>query len=1005
MKRNCKRLTALALAAVLGTSMFPYSALAVQEVAVEDSIEAQTVEPEAQQEIVVEDSQSSETVEAAAEGTCGEKLTWTLDDEGTLTISGSGKMQDFNFRGAPWDSSCSGIKKIVVEEDVTSIGQNAFYDCDSCTSVTLPTGLTSIGNYTFYGCRSLTSVSIPNSVTSIGGAAFYGCSSLTSIKVEDGNAVYCSENGVLFNEERTTIIHYPAGCAEKSYTIPSSVTSIGEETFFDCDSLTSVSIPDSVTSIGDWAFAYCRSLTSVSIPDSVTSIGNWAFSSCRSLTSVSIPSSVTSIRDYAFGGCSSLKDVYYSGSESDWKKISIDSDSPLTGATIHYNSTGPEGEDSSSEGETGSGSQKDKMALSMSQVWGFENGAESGMKYKYYAKFLGPAFSTILYTDNVKEYGRCSGMVVSTISISGHDAPPVSSFENTNKSNPTNLHEITDQNTKFRLGTIYHESAEDFIGYAHAYQHTPKYATQKQLNKNNLSKLYKKVVESTLQGKDYIEISIRGDYGGNVGHSLLAMGIGEDTNEMTEIFVYDSNIQDELQSLYLYKENGKYVSWSYYPGYINWGSNKKYASISYITEGNNFSRDFFSDIYSRTALTEYNLFSTERNDLTLSVKDGGQYDLSDDTDLDNSNSEIVLVESDSIVKGMKSEKNHNNLYWINSTEEINVKNTGKNDKIKIASERNMVTMNLPTDATASTSVSDESGRENYCNLKNLAVDSDYSLEFTSYSQDSELHSCSTKISGGSPRDLDAKMTDAGLVLSSEHLNDITLSSELDEEKTDTFKIATSEESVLVKNNSGEITVYQDSDNNDSYETLVADHSQHTVELRNAREATCKEAGYTGDEVCTVCDETVKKGETIAKTAHTVVVDAAVEATYAETGLTEGSHCSVCGEVLTEQEVTPVRKVSALTKQDFTVKNIKGKKLRVKWTKADDVSAYQIQYAANSSFKKAKTVTVKSKKPASKRISHLKKGKKYSVRMRTYKKYNGKKYYSDWSSAKRVTIKK
>ena len=231
-------------------------------------------------------------------GTCGAEgdgsnLTWTLDSEGVLTISGSGDMYDYYSSSAPWHGR---VKSAVIAEGVTSIGWDAFDGCTSLTSVTIPDSVTSIGRSAFYDCRSLTSVTIPDSVSSIGGSAFYDCRSLTSVTIPNG--VTSIGAWAFYNCRSLT-----------SVTIPNGVTSIGSYAFYRCRSLTSVTIPDSVTSIGDGAFSNCKSLTSVTIPGSVTSIGQHAFQGCTSLTSVTIPDSVSSIGEYAFDGCTSLTSV------------------------------------------------------------------------------------------------------------------------------------------------------------------------------------------------------------------------------------------------------------------------------------------------------------------------------------------------------------------------------------------------------------------------------------------------------------------------------------------------------------------------------------------------------------------------------------------------------------------------------------------------------------------------------------------------------------------------
>ena len=257
----------------------------------------------------------------AQSGTFGDNLTWTLSN-GTLTISGTGAMEDYySCYYTPWDDYHSSIRLVIISDGVTSIGKHAFEGCSSLTSVTIPESVTSIGSSAFSSCSSLTSVTIPESVTSIGDYAFSSCSSLTSVTIP--NSV-------------TSIGEWAfSSCSSlTSVTIPNSVTSIGSGTFYTCSSLTSVTIPNSVTSIGSTAFRDCSSLTSITIPESVTSIGSSAFQDCSSLSSVTIPNSVTSIGYTAFSGCSSLTSATIPNSVTSIGERAFDGCSSLTSVTI-----------------------------------------------------------------------------------------------------------------------------------------------------------------------------------------------------------------------------------------------------------------------------------------------------------------------------------------------------------------------------------------------------------------------------------------------------------------------------------------------------------------------------------------------------------------------------------------------------------------------------------------------------------------------------------------------
>lgn len=240
-------------------------------------------------------------------GSCGEDLTWTLSPDGVLTISGTGSMPDYSSKStnttddtwtstAPWAVHTDRIRRLVLEEGVTSVGRYAFCGLTALTAADLPSSLTTIDWGAFQDCRGLTGITIPSGVTTIGFMAFEDYRGLTSITLPD--SVTSLDSAVFW------------GCRSlTSVTLPAGLTSIGEHLFDHCTSLTNITIPRGVTAIGESAFYRCDALTSIDLPSGVTTIGASAFRNCSRLTSVTIPSGVTTIGASAFEDCVALETV------------------------------------------------------------------------------------------------------------------------------------------------------------------------------------------------------------------------------------------------------------------------------------------------------------------------------------------------------------------------------------------------------------------------------------------------------------------------------------------------------------------------------------------------------------------------------------------------------------------------------------------------------------------------------------------------------------------------
>ncbi|MDR0834251.1 MAG: leucine-rich repeat protein [Candidatus Symbiothrix sp.] len=237
------------------------------------------------------------TLFAQDSGTCGTNLVWILDGDGankTLTITGTGAMNNYSSGTAPWYAERQNIKTLVVDNSVTTIGQYAFYGCEYITSASIGIVVTTIGDYAFQGCSRLGSITIPDNITSVGNYAFQNCTGLTTVNFNPTN---CSTMGYSY---------YPV--------------------FNGCTNFTTLNIGSNVTRIPDYSFQNCTGLTSVTVPNNVGTIGSAAFGGCSGLVDITLPfvgqtvsaTSTSGLFGYIFGTSSytggTAKQQYYSGS-------------------------------------------------------------------------------------------------------------------------------------------------------------------------------------------------------------------------------------------------------------------------------------------------------------------------------------------------------------------------------------------------------------------------------------------------------------------------------------------------------------------------------------------------------------------------------------------------------------------------------------------------------------------------------------------------------------------
>ena len=344
----------------------------------------------------------------------GEKAFYKCEELTSVTLPDS-----LTSIGISAFDNCRALESIDIPAGVKSIAASAFFNCEKLASVTLHEGLESIGSSTFRYCEALTSITLPESLKTIDSYAFadtglttvtlpatastlgdlvFSGKGLTAVNVAEGNANYCSADGILFSKDMSTLLIYPAGKTDTSdYTIPDSVTRINIGAFAGCDGILSVTIPagleeltyrtfetcynlaainvaegnanyrsldgvvfnkamsklvtypigkadasytipDGVTELAESAFYCSANLTSVTVPAGITSIPNSCFQACKKLTTVHLPQSLNTVDYYAFYVCNSLTTVYYEGTKEEWSNVTINGEDndKLKNAAVYY---------------------------------------------------------------------------------------------------------------------------------------------------------------------------------------------------------------------------------------------------------------------------------------------------------------------------------------------------------------------------------------------------------------------------------------------------------------------------------------------------------------------------------------------------------------------------------------------------------------------------------------------------------------------------------------------
>lgn len=947
-------------------------------------------------------------------------------------------------------AGCTSLTGITIPDNITQIGGEAFMGCSSITTCTIPDSVQTIGMHAFDGCSSLSRIRLPKGLTDIEEGTFQGCSSLSEITIPE-SVTYIG--WIAFNNSGLTRIEIPQGVTEirnhtfedcknlREVSLPVNLTRIGFGTFQGCENLRSITIPEKVSAIEGYTFNNCFSLSEVVIPSSVTAIGPGAFGACHGLKFITIPSSVTTIGDEAFVLCSNLKTIRLPDSVITMGDGAFKKCSNLTGAELSRNLTLiPDNafsgcgklmniEIHSGATAIGSNAFKDCRYISKATIPRSVSSIEDN-------SFEGCGLFTIYgYKDSyAHEYADRKNI-------------PFYSLD------PT-AEEVVDTGTVFcdsasvKLSTLLgKETFEEYVSCSDAKEYNPKLAyilsilATATYDQSYVDKSLKSMGYDTTEGADvvhdyrddytaaytvakkqlddgtwFVIIAVRGSYNldwatnANIGITLLGgmgkhQGFSDGANqiyETIESFVGDPKTMNATYVITGHSQGAAVANllsvqlsdnevrpnrvFDYNYGCPNvacllnpldWNPDTKHDNIYNIGDMEDpvtfLPSNIIHNIWFRLLPTTWGKFGQ-----TVWFKPS------------------VANQSPGNCSG------HDMKYYIKALSQLaQLSAFYRYEQLPASTIMNVIGIHCPVDVV----VYDENGKPVASVINNEAnyYDSTFGEVMILVDGDEKW----VFLRNDKKYRVSITATDEGEMKYEVYNADFSNNLVIDEKTIDNIGLDDNKQmmGLVGENENGGLFVL---DNNGSVQSDINEDGTEVPHVHDwakdytaDKPATCTEDGVESIH-CSVCN--TKDERAIPAAGHIWNKEYTIDkkATYAAKG-SKSIHCSECNAIKPYSAVT----ISKLTVKPTNLSKViaASKGFTVKWKKGSGITGYQVQYALNSKFTSGKkTVNVTKATTVSKKFTKLKAKKKYYVKVRTYKTYKGKKYYSKWSKAKAVTTK-